>query len=110
MTVITHNPKYCSDWYRIELSIPSLYCGAKCCRSGSNRMDFSYKKLSLKRKHKKQFCRPIRHAGNTTLNVSELLEKDYIIVISDHCCTETGIHITHTQTCQFIFRLKPFCC
>lgn len=35
VTVITNNPKYSSVWFRIDLSIPSLYCGANYCRSGS---------------------------------------------------------------------------
>lgn len=39
VTVIINTPKYSSVWYRIDLSIPSLYCGAKYCRSGT-RSDF----------------------------------------------------------------------
>lgn len=34
VTVITNNPKYSIVWYGIDLSIPSLYCGAKYCKAG----------------------------------------------------------------------------
>lgn len=48
VTVITNNPKYSNVRYGIDLSIPSLYCGAKYCRSGS-KSDFQRLKLSLEK-------------------------------------------------------------
>ncbi len=51
VTAITNNPKYSSVWFGIGLSIPSLYCGAKNCRSGS-KSDFQLLKTEPEKETK----------------------------------------------------------
>lgn len=94
--------KYISVWYGIDLSIPSLYCGAKYCRSGS-KSDMQL--LKTEPEKESESTRPVWHAGKATLNAHELLEKDEIPLLLRSLLYRD--RNTHHDTCT---NTTFFCC